>query len=204
MAYEDFKQQLMRYNHLASLAIDSETEKGTQTNDGFWVCDTNVRHRNNGHGRPQRTNIDPQQVSLMGCANIQRADLIPDGRGDYFVHIRKCDIMPNMPANVSQNMNSYGNRRSMPRSASNGILLRPPQMYPHLSGPPQPPPMMQQTYRPHYPPPPNQQRKRYHHNHRTVNDDPMPENLLGRHHQHRWRFEANGPQHMHQKNARKF
>lgn len=220
MKYKDFKEQLKRYNYLPSLAIDSETEKGTQTNGGYWVSDAQVHHRNKGHAKQHRAHTDPQQVSLTGCANIAHTDLIPDGRGGYFVHLRECDIMPNRPAPA---MNSRASQRPMPRAPNNGVPMRP-SPYPHSTPPP---PMMQQAYRPHYPiPPPQQQwRQRPHnhhaigdepmpelqqqwrqrpHNHHAIGDDQMPESLLNRQQQHRRRFEANGPHYTHQKMERRF
>lgn len=84
---------------LPSLAIDTENDKSTQTNHGYWIDEFSLPQN---HRRPTSTTIersDPiqKQVSLAGCVNIQRRDLIPDGHGGYFVHITKKEIQRNDP-----------------------------------------------------------------------------------------------------------
>lgn len=36
-------------------------------------------------------------MSLIGCVNVQKRDLIPDGHGGYFVHITKREIQRHEP-----------------------------------------------------------------------------------------------------------
>lgn len=202
MKYDDFKEQLKRYNYLPSLAIDSHTEKGTQTNDGYWVCESRIRHPNNYQDKARRANND-LQVNLTGCVNVEQADLIPDGRGGFFVHVRKGDIRPRAampPRSPHSSSNEYYRPVGPP-------TLLPQQPYPmnnpyrgpmpsHSSGGQQPP---SQSYRPNFLP----QQRRYH-NSRPMNDEHMPEHLLNRQQQHRRNFDSNGSHHTHLKRTRKY
>lgn len=97
--YTDFLKTL-KFEVFESMAVDTETNKGTQTQNGFWLTEASVRSRQNHAKKRSRNPTDisddaDQQVSLVGCVNISNANLIPDGRGGFFVHIQKKDILPN-------------------------------------------------------------------------------------------------------------
>lgn len=79
---------------LPSLAIDTEHDKGSQTNRGFWINETSIppHHRSLTTGSFDMPEHTRKQVSLIGCVNVQKRDLIPDGHGGYFVHITKKEI----------------------------------------------------------------------------------------------------------------
>lgn len=85
------------------MAVDTETNKGTQTQNGYWLTEASVRsqqnqavqHRNHSTNHNDVSDDTDQQVSLVGCVNISNTNLIPDGRGGFFVHIQKKDILPN-------------------------------------------------------------------------------------------------------------
>lgn len=72
---------------LSSLAVDTETEKGTQTNRGYWISESSIPNRS-GHTNSEALNDIHKQI----CVNVQRSNLIPDGRGNYFVHINAKDV----------------------------------------------------------------------------------------------------------------
>lgn len=81
----DFK--IPRKEKLPSLAIDTEFDKGTQTNRGYWIDDVSVppHHRNFAPASSSNSSLGslPKEIPL----NIRKRDLIPDGYGNYFVHI---------------------------------------------------------------------------------------------------------------------
>lgn len=79
---------------LPSLAIDTDIDKGTQTSCGYWIDETLLpaRHRNSVPSSLDTSDHTKKQVSLTGCVDIRRRDLIPDGRGGYFVHITSKEI----------------------------------------------------------------------------------------------------------------
>lgn len=101
--YTDFLKTL-KFEVFESMAVDTETNKGTQTQNGYWLTEASVRSRQNKALKNRKHSTNPndisddtdQQVSLVGCANISNANLIPDGRGGFFVHIQKKDILPNI------------------------------------------------------------------------------------------------------------
>ncbi|XP_055316595.1 mRNA-capping enzyme [Sitodiplosis mosellana] len=143
---------------LPSLAIDTETDKGTQTLRGFWIDEHSIPTSNRSMPSPQ-TPLDAfnqiqKQVNLIGCVNVQRNDLIPDGRGGYFVHINSKDV---------KRIDSH----PPPNRHRQNFNKRPTHQYPntHTSAPYNP----QQRYNPHQPPPqvPYMQRPRY-------QGDPLP------------------------------
>lgn len=78
---------------LPSLAIDTDLDKGTQTARGYWIDDTLLpaNHRSIASGSVD-TSAHTKQVSLVGCVDIRRRDLISDGCGGYFVHITSKEI----------------------------------------------------------------------------------------------------------------
>lgn len=92
---------------LPSLAIDTETDKGTQTTRGYWIPDHAVSGNRSISQPAEASNQIQKQVQLVGCANIKRSDLIPDGRGGYFVHINSRDIQrkESTPPNRGQRSN---------------------------------------------------------------------------------------------------
>lgn len=54
------------------------------------------------------TLISIHQVSLIGCVDVQKRDLIPDGHGGYFVHITKKEIQRHEPRrNEPQRHDNY-------------------------------------------------------------------------------------------------
>lgn len=93
--YTDYLKTL-KHEVIESVAIDTEFNKGTQTQRGFWINEDRIRTRKRGHQQTNpphlRTEGMGPQVSLVGCVNIQKTDLIPDGRGGFFVHIGSKDI----------------------------------------------------------------------------------------------------------------
>lgn len=100
---------------VASIAIDTENDKGTQCLPGYWIDQKSVSTQRTGrtnttssNASETETQTDPDcdsgtntsvrsQVSLWGHVNVQRKDLIPDGKGGFFVHIRKQEIQSNSP-----------------------------------------------------------------------------------------------------------
>lgn len=100
--YTDFLKNL-NIKVFESMAVDTVTNKGTQTQKGYWLTEASVRSRQKQALQNQKHSTNPndisddanQQVSLVGCVNISNANLIPDGRGGFFVHIQKKDILPN-------------------------------------------------------------------------------------------------------------
>lgn len=100
--YTDFLKTL-KFEVFESIAVDTEINKGTQTQSGYWLTEASVRSQQHQalQNRKHLTNSNDisddadQQVSLVGCVNISNANLIPDGRGGFFVHIQKKDILPN-------------------------------------------------------------------------------------------------------------
>lgn len=81
-----------------SVAIDTDTNKGTQCDPGFWIDTKLIK----GHSSSDTetglnmqllsTNEPRQSVSLRGYVNVDEKQLIPDGNGGYFVHIEARDI----------------------------------------------------------------------------------------------------------------
>lgn len=135
MERENYIEKLMRLSskgepkpkppRFESLAIDTDLDKGTQTNRGFWIDETSIplSHRSFGRGRPDASEQIQKQVQLVGCVNAQRSDLIPDGCGGYFVHITKKDIQrreppppqlppTNMPPNHGMRQRPFPNKHS--------------------------------------------------------------------------------------------
>lgn len=97
MERENYTSELKKIGtiNLPSLAVDTETDKGTQTQPGFFISEKALPKKsrfNQPHINPNGADQPTQQVALVGCVNIQRTNLIPDGRGGYFVHIEKKDI----------------------------------------------------------------------------------------------------------------
>lgn len=82
-----------------SLAIDTDTDKGTQTNRGFWIDERSIPayHRSAATSTDSHISEQKQVVNLIGCVNARRKDLIPDGRGGFFVHVTRKDIQRNEP-----------------------------------------------------------------------------------------------------------
>lgn len=83
-----------------SLAIDTDNDKGTQTNVGFWIDESKIPayHRSVTLGTGSHPSDQTQkQVNLYGDVNVRRKDLIPDGRGGFFVHVTRKDIQRNEP-----------------------------------------------------------------------------------------------------------
>lgn len=94
---------------LLSLAVDTETEKGTQTDRGYWINETSIPNRT-GHTHSEPLNGIQKQVTLEGCVNIQRSNLIPDGRGGYFVHITGKDIQRKDTAPPNRHRSNFNKR----------------------------------------------------------------------------------------------
>lgn len=100
--YTDFLKTL-KFEVSESIAVDTEINKGTQTQNGYWLTEASVRSQQHQALQNRKHSTNPndisddadQQVSLVGCVNISNANLIPDGRGAFFVHIQKKDILPN-------------------------------------------------------------------------------------------------------------
>lgn len=79
---------------IQSLAINTDVHKYTQTMPGSWIDELSIplHHRSQNYGRNEESDQIQKQVQLIGCVNVQRSNLIPDGKGGYFVHITKKDI----------------------------------------------------------------------------------------------------------------
>lgn len=60
-----------------------------------------------------------KQVSLIGCVNVQKRDLIPDGRGGYFVHITKKEIQHREMTHRNDSNNSHEPQRYHQRFPDN-------------------------------------------------------------------------------------
>lgn len=136
---------------IPSLAIDTETDKATQTHRGYWIDEKNVRQNNAGHSQINSSGYstfeepEQKQVQLVGCVNVSRCNLIPDGHGNYFAHVLKKDIQRNDPSS------SYRDSRPMPPyHRTDGKRKRPhqnnshPRQHPSGSNAPY-------THRPHQP-----------------------------------------------------
>lgn len=91
---DDVPSKIPKKEKLPSLAIDTEFDKGTQTNRGYWIDEMALpaHHRSLVSRALDTSDHAKRQVSLTGCVDIQRRDLIPDGRGGYFVHITSKEI----------------------------------------------------------------------------------------------------------------
>lgn len=93
---DDIRKREIR--NVPSIAIDTDTNKGTQCDPGFWIDTKLIK----GHSSPDSetglnmqllsTNEPRQSVSLRGYVNIREKHLIPDSNGGYFVHIEQRDI----------------------------------------------------------------------------------------------------------------
>lgn len=99
MERENYLNELKKIGNrmLPSLAIDTDVDKATQTQPGFWITENSLPKsaRNNSNDLQPHLDdmIEPQQqVNLCGYVNVQHTDLIPDGRGGYFVRVQKRDI----------------------------------------------------------------------------------------------------------------
>lgn len=101
--YTDFLKTL-KHEKIESMAIDTDNDKACQTQPGFWINEQAIRARKRTASQNYEdsfaTDIDfddigSQRVSLVGCVNIQKADLIPDGRNGFFVHIEKRELRGN-------------------------------------------------------------------------------------------------------------
>lgn len=90
----DVLSKIPKKEKLPSLAIDTDVDKGTQTIRGYWIDEQQLpaHHRSFGPRALDTSDHAIKQVSLMGCVDIRRRDLIPDGRGGYFVHITSKEI----------------------------------------------------------------------------------------------------------------
>lgn len=90
----DIPSKIPKKEKLPSLAIDTEVDKGTQTLRGYWIDEQQLQaqHRSFGPRALDTSDHAKKQVSLTGCVDIRRRDLIPDGRGGYFVHITSKEI----------------------------------------------------------------------------------------------------------------
>lgn len=141
---------------LPPLAIDTETDKGTQTNSGFWIDDHSISASKKRSIPPPPlsppspsdaiSNSIQKQVHLTGCVNVQRSDLIPDGRGGYFVHINSKDIQRN-DTHPTPNRHNRSNHHKRP-THQNMHAPPPYNMQQRFTHPPPKPPYMQQ--RPRY------------------------------------------------------
>lgn len=151
---------------LPALAIDTETDKGTQTNPGFWIGDHSISGSTKRSIPPPPlspqspseaiSNSIQKQVHLTGYVNVQRSDLIPDGRGGYFVHVTSKDIQ-RADAHPTPKRHNRSNHHKRPN-------------HQNMHAPPPPYNMQPQQQRFTHPPPKApymQQRPRY-------QDDPMP------------------------------
>lgn len=90
----DVPSKIPKKEKLPSLAIDTEVDKGTQTLRGYWIDEQQLpaHHRSFGARALDTSDHAKKQVSLMGCVDVRRRELIPDGRGGYFVHITSKEI----------------------------------------------------------------------------------------------------------------
>lgn len=102
---------LRKIPKLASLAIDTENEKGTQTNHGYFISDNLLPplHRTS-YAPLDASDQSRKQVQFFGYVETKRNDLIPDGRGGYFVHIMKRDIQQHDPNPQRHETNRRGSR----------------------------------------------------------------------------------------------
>lgn len=200
---------------MPSLAIDTDIDKGCQTNRGFWIDETSLQphHRNAASAGVSTVNEPPKQVSLVGCVNVQQRDLIPDGRGGYFIRVTKKEIKrhdanrskpPNNnqgyyqpPAQLPHNMPNRGNRPNPNKRQpyqNRPYMSRPPPDFPMggpiINGPiynPMSNPIYQQhQFRPNIPPPhiPNSL---------PPGSNNIAENLLGMRKMHSQRPRTNQP-----------
>lgn len=118
-----------------TIAIDTDVDKGTQSQSGFWVSKQLIRQsQKQKHGDSSNdtdtsssddaTPAESQRetaksaVRLRGCVNVESADLIPDGRGGYFVHITKGDIQPLRPMASQQQPPRRENWRARPSASA--------------------------------------------------------------------------------------
>lgn len=108
---------------LPSLAIDTELDKGTQTNRGHWIDETSLpaHHRSLVPASLDTSDVAKKQVSLIGIVDIQQRDLIPDGRGGYFVHITSKEIerIPRRNGNTTHRYENNHQRQHMINTRTN-------------------------------------------------------------------------------------
>lgn len=124
---------------LPALAIDTETDKGTQTNRGFWIDEQMIpnKSRLSTHAPTDAANQIEKQVQLIGCVSVQRSDLIPDGRGGYFVHINSKDIQrkeSNTPPNRGNHSGNF-NKRSSHQNSPHTKRFQPQPKGPYMQRP---------------------------------------------------------------------
>lgn len=76
-----------------SIAIDTSINKGTQTKPGYWIDSDNraIKHDPNDISFDE-SNDKPEKVPIHGYVRVHCADLIPDNRGGYFIHVKASDI----------------------------------------------------------------------------------------------------------------
>lgn len=108
--------KIPKKERLPSLAIDTEIDKGTQTNRGYWIDEQQLpaHHRSMGPRALDTSDHAKKQVTLAGCVDIRRRrDLIPDGRGGYFVHITSKEI-ERIPRHSDSQQYQHHNHRQPP------------------------------------------------------------------------------------------
>lgn len=96
--------------------IINDTTKCTQTDDGFWIDQTSIPQRDGNNSTSSNNWRSFGKVNLTGYVNVNRADLIPDGKGGYFVHINEDAIQSS-----SSSYNNYNNRWAPPSNQHNRI-----------------------------------------------------------------------------------
>lgn len=174
MKYDTFKDALMNCRHLPPLAVDSNTEKGTQTNKGYWVCESEMKERFNNHNQAREKKYGPQ-VNLT----VRRDELVDTRCGGYMALIPNNAINRTGPNRADQPRRHSQQRTRNPyehnwhdaptnASANAGSM----HSSSHLSNP-------YQSNRP-YPAQYGYQQR----NHGPSNNSHTPENLLSRNHQY--------------------
>lgn len=133
--YLDDIKRIERLN-VPSIAIDTDSDKGTQCPPGFWISKESLPRRTStdsdseAFDRPPKPDGPNQVVNLRGYVNVDRTDLIPDGRGGYFVHVERSDISRFEPRETDA---AYSWRRNDYQVRNNGLLNG------HMPYPPQQP-----------------------------------------------------------------
>lgn len=76
---------------LPSLAIDTEFDKGCQTNRGFYINESILpEHHRKVANSSNDSGLDAGSRSIS--LNLQKRHMIPDGKGGYFIHLTKKEI----------------------------------------------------------------------------------------------------------------
>lgn len=174
MKYETFLAALRRYRHLPALAIDSNTDKGTQTNNGYWVCESKMKQCFINHNKARGRNNGPQ-VNLA----VRRDELLDTGYGGYIGLFPNDDIRTDSYAQRRRPHYPYEPNRATPTNTS-------------YRGSIQSPSQLSNSYRPDrsYPSQHGYQQR----NRGPSNNSHTPENLLGRNQQYQSRFSSNDQQ----------